>query len=407
MIKKLRIKLVMAAMASLLVVLTSIIGIASGMTYHNLIFDADSKLQLLVENGGVLSKNMDDHGKKFSPEMPFELRFFSVSFFQSNATPYVNVGRIAGVDAAQAMDYANQIMDKGSTHGFVDTYRFIVVRDEKGNTQIFFLDCYRELQSFYNYLQSSLAMSFIGFIAVFILLILTSQRIIKPVSESYEKQRRFITDAGHELKTPLTIISADTEVLEMDYGENEWLNDIRTQTTRLADLTNNLVFLARMEEQPQGEFVDFSLSSVVQEAADDFQAVARLKEKELSAIIEPGLQMHGDKKNIRRLVAIFLDNAVKYTNEHGKICVTVDKWHGQHRLQVYNTTDHISQASLRYLFDRFYRTDSSRNSKTGGYGLGLSIASAIVALHHGKIMATTSDEKSLLITVTFPTSIKA
>ncbi len=402
MIKKLRIKLVTAAMLSLLVVLTAIIGIAGAMTYRNIISEADSKLQLLSENSGLLPKNIDDHGKQFSPEMPFEVRFFSVSYSDDNSTPSVNTGRIAAVDTEQAISYADKIIADGSTSGFVDTYRFTVIADTEGTSQVYFLDCYRELQSYHDFLQSSIAISLVGFIGVLILLILTSGRIIKPVSESYEKQKRFITDAGHELKTPLTIISADTEVLEMDYGENEWLNDIRSQTTRLADLTNNLVFLARMEEQPQVEYTEFSLSDAAWEAADEFQAVAKSKEKTLTAAIEPKLRMCGDEKTIRRLMAIFLDNAIKYTNEHGEIRLTLDKRRGHLRLQVYNTTDHIAKESLAHLFDRFYRTDASRNSKNGGYGLGLSIAAAIVASHHGKITATTADEKSLLITVSFP-----
>ncbi len=207
---------------------------------------------------------------------------------------------------------------------------------------------------------------------------------------------------AHELKTPLTIISADTQVLEMDLGENEWLTDIRSQTSRLADLTNNLVYLARMEEQLQMEWSEFDLSQVAQEVVEDFRAPAIQKGERLTAEIVPGLTMKGEEKTIRRLLTIFLDNAVKYTGEGGEIRLTAEKWHSQLRLQVCNTTEHMDKAALPHLFDRFYRTDQSRNSQTGGYGLGLSIAAAIVKSHGGKITASTEDEKSLLITVTFP-----
>ncbi len=404
MIRKLRIRLVTAAMVSLLVVLIAIVGIAGVLNYRSIIDEADAKLELIVESSGELSHDLNainNRNRGFSPEMPFELRFFSVSYEPSKASPEADTSRIAAVNSEQAINYADQIIDQGHLSGFVDTYRYVVIKCEDGSTQIYFLECYRELQSFHEFLRTSIAASVAGLAAVLILLILTSQRIVKPVSESYEKQKRFITDAGHELKTPLTIISADTEVLEMDYGENEWLDDIRSQTARLADLTNNLVYLARMEEQPQVEHIDFSLSDAAQEAADDFMAVANSKGKQLSAVIEPNLHMCGDEKTIRRLMAIFLDNAVKYADDHGTIKLTLDRWRGQLRLQVYNTTEHIERESLNHLFDRFYRTDASRNSKTGGYGLGLSIASAIVASHHGKITATTADQKSLLITVTF------
>ncbi len=402
MIRRLRIKLVTAAMISLLIVLTSVIGFAGILNYQNICKEAESRLSLISENGGKFPEDIRKHHLDSSPELPFELRYFSVELNESNEVEDVNIGRIAAVDTDDAVNYAKEITQSGKTRGFVSTYRYLVVSDDEGITHIYFVDGYRELQSIRSFLINSALISTLGSIAVLILLIISSERIVKPVSDSYEKQKRFITDAGHELKTPLTIISADAEVLEMDFGESEWIDDIKSQTVRLTDLTNNLVFLARMEEQPQMENVEFSLSDVAQEAVDDFQAVCRLKEKTLTGNVQPGLTLNGDEKMIRRLMTIFLDNAIKYTNENGNIRLSLDKWHGQKRLQVYNTTDHIEKESLAHLFDRFYRTDQSRNSKTGGYGLGLSIAAAIVATHHGKISASTSDEKSLLITVTLP-----
>ncbi len=402
MIRRLRIKLVAAAMLSLLLVLALVIGFAGILNYRNICNEAESKLQLISENDGNLPEDAGKHIRGASPELSFELRYFSVELDENNAVKDVNIGKIAAVDTVHAASYAQEIASSGKTEGFVESYRYLVTSDDEGNTQIYFVDCYRELQAIRNFLINSVIISLIGSVAVLILLVISSERIVKPVSDSYEKQKRFITDAGHELKTPLTIISADAEVLEMDYGESEWLDDIKSQTVRLADLTNNLVFLARMEEQPQMDRLDFSLSDIAQEAVDDFQAMGRLKEKTLTGSIEPGLTMNGDEKMIRRLMTIFLDNAMKYTNDHGTIRLSLDKWHGQKRLQVYNTTDHIEKEALEHLFDRFYRTDKSRNSKTGGYGLGLSIASAIVATHNGKISASTSDEKSLLITVLLP-----
>ncbi len=405
MIKRLRIKLVTAAMISLLLVLAIIIGTAGVLNYKNIVTEADQKIQLLMENDGRFPNQigtMDRGFRNFSPEMPFESRYFTVTLNRDNSIESVNTGRIASVDQAQAEAYAEKIVSSGKISGFLDTYRYLIDTDSNGKTQICFLSCHRELESFYSFLHDSVLVSLAGSVAVLVLLIILSQRIVKPVSDAYEKQKRFITDAGHELKTPLTIISADTEVLEMDYGENEWTEDIRSQTERLAELTNNLVFLARMEEQPQAEMTDFSLSEAAEEAVDDFYTVAMMQGKELSSSVEPGIHIKGDEKTIRRLLAIFLDNAVKYTNEKGNINLTLDRWRGQIRLQVSNTVDHIDHESLPHLFDRFYRTDKSRNSQTGGYGLGLSIAAAIVAAHKGKVSATTSDEKSLLITVILP-----
>ena len=214
-----------------------------------------------------------------------------------------------------------------------------------------------------------------------------SARIVKPFSENYEKQKRFITDAGHELKTPLTIIDADTEVLEMDFGESEWLSDIQNQTKRLADLTNNLILLSRMEEeQPRELMVDFPLSDVVEETLGTFQALAKTQHKNLTGNIAPMISMRGDEKAIRRLVTILLDNAVKYSGENGEIAVTLEKQKRRVRLSVFNTTEFISKEHTQHLFDRFYTTDQSRTKKTTG--LGLAIAQRLVTRMGGQIVAS-------------------
>lgn len=265
-----------------------------------------------------------------------------------------------------------------------------------------FLDYGREMSSFRTFLFTSAGVSIAGLLAVMLILIFLSGHIVKPFSENYEKQKQFITDAGHELKTPLTIIDADAEVLEMDVGENEWLSDIRTQTKRLAQLTNSLIQLSRMEEQPQLEKIEFPLSDLVEETVETFQALARTQKKVLSSRIQPMISMNGDEKAIRQLVTILLDNAVKYSDDGGRIEVALEKHKNLIRLSVFNTVDSVPRESLSCLFNRFYRADPSRNSKKGGYGLGLSIASAVVVAHKGKIQATTQDEKSLLIAVSLP-----
>ena len=206
------------------------------------------------------------------------------------------------------------------------------------------------------------------------------------------------------MKTPLTIIDADAEILEMDFGENEWLQDIQAQTSRLADLTNALVMLSRMEEGVSRDTkIEFPLSDIVEEVCHTFQAPAKVHQINLDSKIEPLISMNGDEKAIRGLITILLDNAVKYTNKNGTLSFTLEKKKNRIYLSVFNTTESISKEQISHLFDRFYRTDASRNSQTGGYGLGLSIAAATVESHHGKISAETKDEKSLKITVVFPT----
>ena len=298
--------------------------------------------------------------------------------------------------------YAKNVWENKSERGFVDNYRYLTCSVENG-VRIIFLDCGRQIDSFQNLVITAVIVSLTGLFSVLILMIYLSARIVKPFSDNYEKQKRFITDAGHELKTPLTIIDADTEVLEMDFGENEWLKDIRSQTKRLADLTNAMIFLSRMEEGLKNEIAaEFSLSDMAEDMVSAFQAPAKVNEKVLTANIAPMIFMKGDEKAVRSLLTILLDNAIKYSDEKGNISLSLEKQKNRICLTVFNSAEHISKEQLSHLFDRFYRTDDSRNSQTGGYGLGLSIAAATVAAHKGKITAETKDEKSLKVTVIFP-----
>ena len=325
MIRKLRIKLVVAAMLSLVLVLGVILCVAGVLNYRKTVTDADSILAILRENDG--SFPLEDRpgndefsgdepprlDHRFSPELPYESRYFSVFLTEEGEVVSVNTGKIAAVDTSTAIDYAQWVVQRGAARGFVDDYRYTVygVGEE---THIVFLDYGREMSAFRTFLFTSAGVSAVGLLAVLLLLIFLSGRIVKPFSENYEKQKRFITDAGHELKTPLTIISADAEILTMDFGENEWINDIQSQTKRLAELTNDLILLARMEEQTgSAQKCMFPLSVVAEETVQSFQAVAKTQGKTIHADIEAGISLCGEEKAIRKLLSVLLDNAIIYS----------------------------------------------------------------------------------------------
>lgn len=412
MIRKLRAKLILASMLSLLLVLAVIFVVVGVLNYRKIVSDADSILGILKANDGSFpieerqeapfsSDGYNRTNRRFSPELPYESRYFTVSLTQEGVILTVNTGKIAAVDTETAIDYAQQVFREGSAQGFLGDYRYTAYAVGT-EWHIVFLDYGRELSAFRTFLFTSIGVGLAGLLAVLLLLVVLSGRIMKPFAENYEKQKQFITDAGHELKTPLTIIDADAEVLEMDIGENEWLKDIQAHSKRLAQLTNNLILLSRMEEQPQMAAIEFPLSDLAEETLETFQALARTNHKALSGHIEPMLSMTGDEKAIGQLLTILLDNVIKYSDEGGRIELALKKQKNTLCLSVFNTSENISKESLAHLFDRFYRADKSRNSKSGGYGLGLSIASAIVSAHKGRISAATQDGKSLTISVTFP-----
>lgn len=425
MIKKFRIRFIAVAMVSIFLVLSVILGVMNVLNYRRVVQDADNTLKILVDNDGTFpesqpgdnpakkekmeepsekpdgedkeSGNPREHG--MSPELPFESRYFSVVLDEDNKKVSVDTGKIAAINEKTAVKYAKNAAEKSKTSGFYSGYRYHI-KETDGEKLIVFLDTGRNLGTFYSFLGTSIVTSLGGMLAVLILVIVLSKRIVKPVIESYEKQKRFITDAGHEIKTPLTVIDADAEVLEMDCGDSEWLKDIRKQTAKLKDLTNNLIYLSRMEEnQEQVVMIDFPISDIVEETALSFQALAVTQEKTFECEIEPMLTCYGNEQNIQRLLEILMDNALKYSNPGGHISVKLKKNGKGISLSVYNTAEHVSKENISHIFERFYRMDESRNSKTGGYGIGLSIAYAIVQAHKGKIMAETEDEKSLKITV--------
>ena len=250
---------------------------------------------------------------------------------------------------------------------------------------------------------ASVLVALAGLLAVFLLLLILSKRIVRPGAESYEKQRRFITDAGHELKTPLTIIGADLDLVEPELEGNEWLQDIRCQVRRLTGLTQDLIFLSRMEEEtPPIQPIEFPLSDLTEEMAQSFQGLAKAQGKRLTLSIPPILSYTGDEKAIRQLLSILLDNALKYTPEEGEVEIALKKEGRMIRLSVSNTIAHpMERETLGRLFDRFYWGDQSRSSQTGSYGLGLSIAKGIVLAHRGKIRAESSGA-SLSVIVSLP-----
>ena len=245
------------------------------------------------------------------------------------------------------------------------------------------------LTGFRSVLVSSVVISALGMAAVFALVWVFSGRVIRPIVESYQKQKRFITDAGHEIKTPLTVIDADLEILRMEQGENEWLQDIQAQTARLAALTNNLISLSKMEEEDnRAPMIEFPLSDAIRETAESFQALAKARGKALRVRVEPMLSFVGNEKNLCQLTGILLDNAIKYSSAGDSIELTLEKQGKAVRLSVENGVEHFSREVLDNMFDRFYRADRSRSSDSGGYGIGLSIAKAITAAHRGKIAAS-------------------
>lgn len=340
---------------------------------------------------------------------PFETRYFSVLTNSAGTIREVDSSQLLAVneDALESIQKkAERKLSKAGKCAFIEDFRCTRVT-EKSGTRYIYLDCSRSLDNFRAFRNVSILVCLIGVTIISALIIFFSGKILRPVAESYEKQQRFITDAGHEIRTPLTIINADISVLEMEQeGDepNEWLEDIRQQTRRLSNLTEELVYLTRMEEvrKTSVNMKRLNFSKIVGDVAHSFESRALVSEKKYDCSVAEDLFLRGDESALRKLVSILLDNAFKYSSDSGDIRLRFYRQGKNIFLTVSNSVDEIQQDSIPHFFDRFYRADSSRNSETGGHGIGLSIARAVVRAHDGKIAAYTPDGKSLRITATFP-----
>lgn len=405
MIKNLRKKFILVSMCSMLVVLLGIIGGILTAGYRRITGRADHVLQMLAENNGEFPfkgmewKPPEKTQKDFhlSLELPYETRYFSVSYDSRGTVLETHTGNVAAVQEDDAVKYGEAVWRKGKTKGFYENYRYLIQKETE--PMGIFVDCSQELDNFYALLRASLFLSFLGSSMVLLLVLFFSKRVFRPVAVSYEKQKQFITDAGHELKTPITIIDANTEVLEMMEGENEWTVSIRKQVKRLTRLTQQMVALTRMEEgSGEEEMCILNLSQVIQEAAEPFCQVAENEGKSLSIFVEPRIQGKGNEMQLYQLVSLLLDNALKYSLPESSINLTFRKKGKRAELMISNETDMVPKGNLDILFERFYRTDASRNSETGGSGIGLSVARAIVQRHRGRIQASSSDSRHIAVT---------
>lgn len=322
-----------------------------------------------------------------NPEAAFMTRFFAVHCDASGNVRSVFREFISSVDEETAGDYADAVLGKGRARGYYGDYRYLVSRDRAGVT-VLFLNAANTLQNIRTLFFVSLTIGVASLAVVFLLILLLSGYAIRPFAKNLEQQKRFITDAGHELKTPITSIATSADIASMEHEGDEWIENIRKQTARLSRLVSDLVALSRLDEEaPFPEKRNFSLSEAAWETAEPFAVQAKAMGKEYRQKVEENLTLYGDRDAIQRMLSILLDNAVKYSGEGGEIQLDVYRRHGKTCIEVLNTCELPKLPDLDRLFDRFYRVDESRSTRTGGTGIGLSMARAIAESHGGKIEA--------------------
>ena len=394
MLKKMRWRFIGAAMAAFTAVVLTLLCFVNLWNYHSMTDQQDEALARLLEvedQQKPFSREKDappfDDWAHFSPEVQYSLRFFAVHYFSDGEVLRVNQDFIASISKSDAEAYADTVLKSGKMHGYESGYRYLVSSTEN-ETVVLFLNSEREIQTMRSLLWITLAIAAVCLLVVFGLVVLFSRRAITPYLKNMEAQKQFITNASHELKTPLTAISTSADVLAMEHDGDEWVHNIQVQSGRLAKLITNLVTLSRLdEEDPFPVRTEFSLSDALWEISEPFVSLLQAKGKTYTQDIADGLTVTGDRAAIQQMVSILLDNALKYSPDGGSISLTARRSGKKAEITVSNTTDGVRNIDAARLFDRFYRADESHSNTVSGTGIGLSIAKATVDAHSGKISA--------------------
>lgn len=405
MIKTLQKKFIITAMTAITVLLVILLGAINVINIVSVSGETARTLRVISESEGDFGKikpptderkpeppqeNMN--GRKNEYDTFMSSNFFVVRFDSNGDEVKTDVSRTSTVSETEAQELAKEIIDSGKTDGKTGKYRFKTASSSDGGTVAVFLDTSNEMLSYLRVLALSATIGIVCWGLMLLFVVLLSKKAIKPIAENIEKQKQFITNAGHEIKTPIAIIQSNTEAMELYNGESKWSKNIKAQTARLGGLMNDLLFLARMDENAgKINAVEFRADSLFEKTLGGFIQPIENRGVELQTEIKPDVMLNADPTQIEQLFSILLDNAVKYVDDGGRIFVSLGESDRHVKLEFFNTCTELPDAEPDKLFDRFYRGDKARTQKSGGYGIGLSVARSIVEANRGTITAEYAD----------------
>ena len=384
MLTRLRIQFIFLSMAVVITMQGFIVYTSVRNTYNKMISKSDHLVSSIYIN--VLNKK----------PIKVDARYFYITFDKNNNPKIINVDNIPDISKEEALELYNEALSTGETDGFYNGYRYCIYENKMRPIAVFVLRS-NMIDDVKKTAVSLIEASCAGLAVMLLILIFASKLIVMPIAKAHRKQKEFITSASHELKTPITVIRADADILQMDNPDNEWIEDIKKQAENLTSMTNSLVSLARMDER-NGHIkrVAFPVSDLAQEAVHSYNALALDSGKHFTYDISPDLTCCGDASSVRQLFTILLDNAFKYSSGKGNIDFKLSSSGSYIVLIVSNDVDNIDKNLTDRMFDRFYRADST-SAKITGYGLGLSIAKAIVSEHNGSIKAKMNGPHRIII----------
>lgn len=365
--KRLQLRFVLLAMAALLVLQCAIVGVSLWGSHRELVQTSDVLLEQLRKGAGENTHS------------------FSVSVHPGKGAVKLDTRQNITISQQQAGELTRQALHSGKEKGFAGTYRYHIYRSESG-MKIYFLSRSASMEMLRSSATQLILVSLVGLALMAVLLTLVSGWVVRPLVENQQRQKEFITAAGHQLKTPLAVISADAQILQTEIGENQWVSGILEQVDHLTDMTNALVTLAKADEtEAAAKWETVDLSRLTRQVLDSFKGLGR----EVDAQILPDMTCAGNSQELRQLLLVLLDNSFRYCPPKGSIRLRLEQTEQQLLLTVENTAPGLTGDANQYT-RRFYRGENAAG--TGGSGLGLAIAEAIVRHHKGKLTIRTEGE---------------
>lgn len=431
--KKLRTKFTILSVAAFFIVLLLISTALIYANYSRVTSQADSTINKIINNGGyfgppeVDSDEDDDDDKPSREDMtsderadaeePFFSRYFTVKFSKNKEIREIDTSHIYSVSSDEAGSYSKKVLNEiGSSSeksGFLYNYRYKIKRSGEEYICVF-LDYSRDIRLLNSFIKNNVLIAVISLICISLISWFLSKRAVSPLVLSYEKQKQFITNASHELKTPLAIINANNDIIEIEAGKSKWVEGNRSQIKKLSDMIDMLVTLTKLDELASPENVEtVDISALLHLSVENFSSLAKSHGKSFSISVPEPVISKVNKDEIKKLLSILLENSIKYSAEKSVISLRLaalgrdekskDSQSGEtlrhFAFSIENISENLHKGSYDELLDRFYRPDASRNSETGGFGIGLSIAKAIVEKHGGSIKASSPDGERMVVSV--------
>ena len=413
MIKKLQRRFIRIAVIVLTVAMVLVVGIVNIANWISVRSELETTLSFLAQSDGLGLREEPGRrlaGKsKHTRNLLGESNSFSVIYDQEGNLRGMALDSMMDADGETALSLAEQAVQRGQESAFLQDYLYKMTTLPNGETRITFLNCETRLAAVRNLALISGIACLGGIALAWLFVSIASRKAVEPTIRNMEQQKQFITDASHELKTPLTVISTNMELLQMEMKGNQWIRSTQKQTAQMRHLVDELVYLSRMEEESAPlTMTELDFSALLKETAEPFLGMAEYQGRDMLLEVEDNLAVHGDRASIQRLISTLCDNAVKYAAGEGPIRAQA-KMDGKRVL--FSISNEVSEPLTReqceQLFHRFYRADASRSKgKKSGFGIGLSIAAAITEKHGGEISAAMEGENRLALICILPKANK-